>query len=77
MKQTKEDLKVEDVEDEHQEIMEYVAVLEEEEKEGREEDEEKEEKEEERYYNHMVDTKQYHCYIIVYILLKCLLNHYS
>ena len=57
MKQTKEDLKVEDVEDEHQEIMEYVAVLEEEEKEGKEEDEEEEEKKEERYYNPMVDTK--------------------
>lgn len=57
VKQTKEDLKVEDVEDEHQEIMEYVAVLEEEEKEGKEEDEEEEEKKEERYYNPMVDTK--------------------
>lgn len=57
VKQTKEDLKVEDVEDEHQEIMEYVAVLEEEEKEGKEEDEEEEEKIEERYYNPMVDTK--------------------
>ena len=35
-----EDLKVEDVEDEQQEIMEYVAVLEEEEKEGKDEEEE-------------------------------------
>lgn len=33
VKQVKEDLKVEDVEDEQQEIMEYVAVLEEEEEE--------------------------------------------
>ena len=40
VKQVDEDLKVEDVEDERQEIMEYVAVLEEEEKEA---DEEKEE----------------------------------
>lgn len=40
VKQVKEDLKVEDVEDEQQEITEYVAVLEEEEKEGKEEEEE-------------------------------------
>lgn len=39
VKQVKEDLKVEDIEDEQQEIMEYVAVLEEEEKEGKEEEE--------------------------------------
>ena len=38
--QVNEDLKVEDVEDEQQEIMEYVAVLEEEEKEGKDEEEE-------------------------------------
>ena len=38
--QVNEDLKVEDVEDERQEIMEYVAVLEEEEKEGKDEEEE-------------------------------------
>ena len=43
VKQVDEDLKVEDVEDEQQEIMEYVAVLEEEEKEA------DEEKEDERY----------------------------
>ena len=40
--QVNEDLKVEDVEDERQEIMEYVAVLEEEEKEGKDEEEEEE-----------------------------------
>ena len=42
VKQVDEDLKVEDVEDEQQEIMEYVAVLEEEEKEGKGEEEEEE-----------------------------------
>ena len=44
VKQAKEDLKVQDVEDEQQEIMEYVGVLEEEEKENKGEEEEEEER---------------------------------